>query len=108
MATSAAGSQGGHERVRIVAPVRKEVGRSQLAEQGQGLRGVVALASRQTAPHETAAGVGHGVHLARQAAAATPHGLRPAFCARRKRTGGPGWWRVDQQGVHGVVLLHSG
>ena len=67
---SAAGRQGGHERVGIVAPVGDEVGRRQAREQGQCLRGVVALAGAQVPAHEPAAGVAHRVQLGRQAATA--------------------------------------
>ncbi len=75
----AAGSQGSHQRVRIVAPVGNQVGRGQALEQGQGVRGIVALAGREAATHGPAAGVGHGVQLAAQPAAAASQGLRSVF-----------------------------
>jgi hypothetical protein len=75
----AASGQGGHERAGIVPPVSHQVRRGQPVEQRQRLRGVVALAGGEAAAHEPAPGVGHGVQLRRQAAAAAPQGLRPVF-----------------------------
>ena len=72
-------SQGGDQRVGIVAAVGDELSRGQLAEQRQGLRGVVALARGQAAAHEAPAGIGHHVHLTGQATATAAQGLRPVF-----------------------------
>ena len=77
--TGAARGQGGHERVGIVAAVGHLERRREAREQGQRLRGVVALADGEAAAHRPAAGVGGHVHLARKPAAAAPEGLRSVF-----------------------------
>ena len=77
--TDAAGSERGHERVRVVGAVSHHIGWRQALQQGQGLGRVMAWARRQAAAHEPAPRIGHHVPFARQAATAAPQGLRSVF-----------------------------
>jgi hypothetical protein len=69
----AAGHEGVHQRVGIVATVGKQIDRGQPVEQHEGLRRVVALAGDEAEAH------GHRLQLRSQAAAAAPEGLRPVL-----------------------------
>jgi hypothetical protein len=75
----AAGSQGAHERVGIVAAVGNEVGWGPPVEQQQSLRSVMALTRRQAAAHKPASGISYHMQLASQPATAAAQGLRPVF-----------------------------
>jgi hypothetical protein len=75
----AAGSQGAHERVGIVAAVGNEVGWGPPVEQQQSLRSVMALTRRQAAAYKPASGISYHMQLASQPATAAAQGLRPVF-----------------------------
>jgi hypothetical protein len=78
-----------------------QLGRAQVLEQRQGLRCVVAGASREAYAQQLVTGVGHQMQLAGQTAAAAPWGLWSVFsCAQRVRVRSY-HSRIDQQRVLG-------